>query len=476
MKNKILLDVDKIGLDFRNPRLEESQSEFESLKSMLKNQKDKIYPLALDILERGLNPSENIITTKKNGKYIVLEGNRRITSLKLLKNPKLIENIDINLFKRFTRLHKKFMENPIEKIECINFENEKDALYWIDLKHTGENKGKGVVSWTTQQQQLFQGRYKNETSKEINVLKLLEKYGTFNESYKNKLGNIPLTNLNRLLSDPDIREVIGINFKNNNLFLKEDKKIEKTIEYLEEIGKDLMDKKIKVGDIYTKEKRVDYISKVSSRIKEKDSSGENRQSVQNPLVKNNQIILDENEKKAIELNDSNKKVPPVENNLEIFSKKTKSYPTTKARKYLMPITFRLKIESQRINNIFRELKTIEIDKYPNSVGILFRVFLELTLDWIIDKKKLTGHSDIKLVKKLEVVRNYMRENKLMDREELKIINTVISTKDHLFSITTLNNYIHNKSHSPTSNDLKTHWDNFEIFIEKIWDAVEEKSQ
>jgi len=63
---------------------------------------------------------------------------------------------------------------------------------------------------------------------------------------------------------------------------------------------------------------------------------------------------------------------------------------------------------------------------------------------------------------------------MMDREELKIINTVISTKDHLFSITTLNNYIHNKSHSPTSNDLKTHWDNFEIFIEKIWDEVEEK--
>jgi len=362
MKNKILLDLDKIGLDFRNPRLEESQSEIESLKSMLKNQKDKIYPLALDILERGLNPSENIITTKKNGKYIVLEGNRRVTSLKLLRNPKLIENIDVNLFKRFTRLHKKFMKNPIDKIECINFENEKDALYWIDLKHTGENKGKGIVSWTTQQQQLFQGRYKNETSKEINVLKLLEKYGNFNDSYKNKLGNIPLTNLNRLLSDPNIREVIGINFKKNDLFLREDKKIEKTIEYLEEIGKDLMDKKIKVGDIYTKEKRVDYISKISSRIKEKGSSEESRQSTQRPLVRNNQIILNADEKKGVESNDLTKIIHMRENNLKPLYKKPNSYPTTTTRKFLIPVPFRLKIKPQRINNIFTELKTIDIKK------------------------------------------------------------------------------------------------------------------
>ncbi len=476
MNSRIFLSIDEISLDFRNPRLEESQNQKEALSSMLKNQKDKIYTLAVDILEKGLNPSENIIIKKENELYIVLEGNRRITSLKLLKNPELLSDIDEDLYKKFTKLHEEFIRKPIDKIECVNIKNEDEALYWINLKHTGENKGKGTVPWTTTQQQLFQVRYQKKTSREINILNFIEKYGVFNGSYKNKLGNIPLTSLKRLLSDPKVRKTIGIEFRgdNNTLFPINGRKLEEAIKFLEEISKDFISKKIKVTDIYTKEDRALYISKVKDKIQEKQENVD-----LNSITKETTTTLSSNpvtEKKKIVLNEDNNTSNSLDQKNLLFKKSEnknfKSYPTTKIRKYLIPTTFRLRINSQRINNIFKELKIIDIETYPNSVAILFRVFLELSLDKIIERKKLLSSNNMKLVHKLEAVKNYMKKNKIMNKEELKIINIVISTKDHLFSIATLNSYVHNEKHSPTSNDLKTHWDNFEVFIEKIWYEIE----
>ena len=51
---------------------------------------DKLYELAKDITEHGLDPSKRLIVFKEKGKYIDGDGNRRVTVLKALETPDLI--------------------------------------------------------------------------------------------------------------------------------------------------------------------------------------------------------------------------------------------------------------------------------------------------------------------------------------------------------------------------------------------------
>ncbi|EBJ8061661.1 hypothetical protein F6558_22590, partial [Salmonella enterica] len=87
--NKLLLDVD-------NPRFPTSaENQRDAIAKMLELQYERIYRLAKDIVAKGLDPSENILvypSEEEDGFFIVAEGNRRVTALKLLLSPKLAPN------------------------------------------------------------------------------------------------------------------------------------------------------------------------------------------------------------------------------------------------------------------------------------------------------------------------------------------------------------------------------------------------
>ena len=101
---------------------------------------------------------------EKNGrKFKVLEGNRRITVLKLLKNNKLIPEEHKPLLNRFKKLSSDYEKNPIKNVPCVVFPNADEANKWIGLKHTGENDGIGTVTWDAQQKAKFEKKVKGKT-------------------------------------------------------------------------------------------------------------------------------------------------------------------------------------------------------------------------------------------------------------------------------------------------------------------------
>ena len=82
-----IIPLADISVSTENYRFEPQGSEKEAIDKMIENQGDKLYILAKDIIEHGLNPNEKIWVTpfsRDNTKFYVLEGNRRIVALKLL--------------------------------------------------------------------------------------------------------------------------------------------------------------------------------------------------------------------------------------------------------------------------------------------------------------------------------------------------------------------------------------------------------
>jgi len=102
--------------------------------------------LAKSIAEHGLNPTESWAIVQEEGKYVVLEGNRRLVACRLLDNPRKAPDpqtvATFERIKRGVRTTSSYL-NP----SCVEFEHRADARYWIHLKHHGAGSGEGTAAW-----------------------------------------------------------------------------------------------------------------------------------------------------------------------------------------------------------------------------------------------------------------------------------------------------------------------------------------
>jgi hypothetical protein len=95
---------------------------------MINDQKKKLVNLASDLMKMGASPGEPVWVTKdsKNrGQYIVLEGNRRVTALKLLETPALADGTIVET--HFRNLARLYAKNPIRQLEAKIFASREEA-------------------------------------------------------------------------------------------------------------------------------------------------------------------------------------------------------------------------------------------------------------------------------------------------------------------------------------------------------------
>lgn len=446
-------------LDKENPRLEVQQNQTEAIVAMAKVQGEKLLRLAKDILQNRLNPADLLFvlpTIDDKKRYIVLEGNRRVASLKIMSTPELLAGaIPAALEKQFRLLNAKFALDPIEKVECVVVQTREEADHWIRLKHAGEQQGAGTVDWGGIETERYQTRL-GKKSPSLTVLEVVKSYGLISDEAKENLGNIKITNLSRLLSDPYIREKLGISMTKGVISsyypdVEAAKGLSKIIE-------DLALERIKVTDIDNKAQRAQYINAFSSNA------------LPDPAALSGSTH---------EIGDDTVSSTASEVRVDVpVSTKRRSRPRSVDRTTLISKTCHLDISETRINNIYIELKRVSIEEFPNAVSVLFRVFAELSLDHYIYKIKADGvtfspissvHENTKLRNKLDAVAKYFEHENVMTHDQLQAVIRAASG-DHLLAsaIPTLHAYVHNRFFSPSSSDLKIAWDDLQSFFENLW--------
>lgn len=446
-----LLDLSLLSVNIENPRFEMVGNQREAIAQMIEDQGQKLIKLAQDIIDNGLNPSELVLVTpheKTENQYNVLEGNRRISALKLLANPDLIPERNKSFLNYFKKLSEVFYDNPITEIPCVIFNNESDANRWIKLKHTGENEGIGVVSWDAQQKARFEERVEGKSSYALQVIDFLRNQN-IEGNLKLRLQNIPSSSFQRLLTDPDFRKTIGIEINDGKVY--SNLPSEEIVKPLSKVVKDLLRSDFTVKEIYYKDDRLNYIE----TFKPAD-------------LPNKSSIF-----KSWELTSSN---PPTNKSLGNSSPailvKANSKPLSTSRNSIIPKSLIIHINQPRINKIYRELKDLDLRQFCNASAITFRVFIELSIDSFIEAQNIsTVTKDDKLRKKVEVVANILETNKHLDKQKLKGIRNSIGNNNHILSIDTFNSYVHNKHLNPSETDLKIAWDNIELFIVKLWELI-----
>ncbi len=436
---KIIFLTD-LNVNTENSRFDPLTSQKEAIDKMIENQGDKLYNLAKDIAQYGLNPNVRAQVTaidKDATKFIVLEGNRRIVTLKLMANPDIIDTpVRSTLKKKFQNLHNKIKDNLIDKVECNYYADPKDAEHWIGIKHGYGPQGVSTVKWDAWQKTRYEESIGGKSKIVFQTIKLLKDSPYISKKIKNDIPNIKLTNLHRLVSDPSVRDFLGLEYSKGILKSKIDEK--ELMKGLAKVVEDCANPKFTVNDIYTKKIRKDYIDSFPAES-----------------------------------------TPNKDKKIDGKSTSAKSKKTRKKAPYrtkLIPGSCKLSVSNPKINSIYDELQKLNIETYQNAVSVLFRVFIELSLDTFLENKKMiegvsAAKERLTLNKKLIKVLGYLTDKGFIDATISKGIRVAVSNKDHLLGIDTWHAYVHSNQFSATPKDLITTWGNIQIFVEKVWENI-----
>lgn len=239
-----LIQVSEILLDQDNPRFPPVNNQREAIQAMVKDQGNKIFNLAFDIYQNGLNPSSKLILFKEGGKYIDGDGNRRLTALKLLDTPSLADS-EPRIKKKFDTLLKKSGVVP-SAVDCVIFETRDDAKHWISINHSGPQDGKGQIPWDAEQKERFSGGF----SIGLQALDILHHKGLINDDDKSR---IKKTTLDRVLEYKKVKEKLTIGKRGDHFTFGK-------VNDLKKIALALRD--VSVDKVYTAEKGIEFVEDV----------------------------------------------------------------------------------------------------------------------------------------------------------------------------------------------------------------------
>jgi hypothetical protein len=432
----IEVSIDDLLLDLKNPRFEGLDSQRDALEKIVFSQGRKLVNLADDIATEGLSPAHRmlVVRAKERGKYNVLDGNRRVAALRVLINPAVLDGmqeVGDSTKKQLKALAKQFDRTRFEPIEAFLLDSDQIARHWIEAIHTGENQGRGVVDWDGIQTARYRGQ-----SASLKVLGLVQAKGKLTDDELAMLERFPITNLDRLLDTPEVRERLGVQLEEGNLV--SDVNPAELVRALKRIVTDIGSKKIRVSNIERKDDRLRYMDELKS-------------------------VLPDLSKRTGTL------VPIDSLTAGAAASAVKGRQRSKTiRKALIPSDPRLYVDNAKLEEIYLELRKLPLESYPNAIGTLTRVFIELTCDHY-GKKNVTGYSiDWDLKKKVSQVADHLGAAGVHKRD-LGSFRRLASSQDAALCIDRLHGIVHSKYALPTPTELRRGWDEIgDLFAERLY--------
>src|SRR3546814_8847581 len=116
--------------------------------------------------------------------YVTLEGNRRVSALQILKDPSVLSGLDMPEGRR-TKLKAaagEFHINKVEPIPAYSFEKRADARRWIEMRHTGQGAGEGIVAWSGVATARSRGK-----GPALKAIDLVRRFGDMSEDERERL-------------------------------------------------------------------------------------------------------------------------------------------------------------------------------------------------------------------------------------------------------------------------------------------------
>lgn len=501
MEKKFLsLKISQLALDPLNPRFEQELSgELAALAEFIRDERlsKKLLRLIKHIAEHGMDPLSRLMVHPVDGKkFQADEGNRRTSALKLLNDPSQAQAIDVAFYRKLKRIVDNAKHIP-EKVDCVLIQDDVERGVWLKVRHLGENEGVGTSPWGATENTRYAKRNggNNRMEFSLNVIETLLARGNLDNLEKEILRDVPLTTLERMLGDPQVREALGVGRDGNKILLlvKGEKEVLKALKHL---VIDIYDGEITARKINDRKQRADileswpkgrkpglHLEPIEPREIRADilhaelevpnsiDSGEGVPggNSQPDAPHHRGTVPDTTEEPGTTSPNGvlPRTSPNSEENRDFTAPPARSAPSPDQRKKLIPINLRLHIPDKKVNRIYIELKKLDVENFENAISVLLRVFLELSVDAFLAGAGLTPHENTKLKIKMGLVADEWERTNMSTANALKPWRNAASS-NVLFSLNTLHSYVHSPHGIPNRRELLQTWDKMEHYFKLLW--------
>lgn len=417
------LPIKSLVVNRANDRHGELENETAAIAWLFNEREQHMRNLAKDIVARG-EIYEIPLVSPEGEKFIVFDGNRRVTCLKLLDDPRRAPTGELQTF--FRELRSDWNGPFLTEIQC-QIENDRDRIDEILFRrHTGTQNGVGQSTWDDRMKATFVERTGKGGGPSVadEIEKRLAEADLLPSRRK-----IPRSTLNRLLSAEPFRARVGFSMKGGRFEFTRDEAA--TLNALARIAEDLATRELVLGDIWNVDGKLHYLAKLEREGVLPDASAPKNESA------------------------TPKAVPPL----------PKAKPTAKAkptvRTTLIPQTdFGLVWPGrlQRHHQIWEELQFhLDLRSHPNAISVLLRVLIELAVENYIKEAGVTVYENDKLATRLEKASLHLQSIGKIDAKQLEVVKK-FKQGDKLVSADTLNKYVHSPNFAPSPEHLMSVWD------------------
>ncbi|GKS85312.1 hypothetical protein AVMA1855_14190 [Acidovorax sp. SUPP1855] len=376
----------------------------------------------------------------------MLEGNRRLLALKLLLEPSLAEGSEIS--DGIKKLSEKHLKNVPKSLFCAVAPDRKTGLVWVRRKHGKGLDGAGTEDWGAVARDRFDAEMGYPTPY-LDALDYVRTQGAVARDVADKIdsGKFAITTLGRILGDDTVREKLGIVLDDGKLKSDSDRKWLTSVlaEIVTAIATAKFEgEKFNVRAIDDQDGREAFAEKLLAKFPK-------------PPKGSKPWVVD-------------KSTPPPSAQAATRETKVRQAVSSKDRKTLIPKDFKLKLPQGKVNDVYHELKTLNIFSYINGASVLLRVFLEFGVDRYMRDFDVTLKAGVNetLLNKLKACVKYIEDNKLMTVKDLKGISTELANRHSFVSPETLNAYVHNPSFNADTDMLKQTWNRLQPFVAALW--------
>ena len=462
------LPLAKLHLYLDNPRLSPCKDERETLYAIVADQKSKLVRLAEDIAEYGLNTLEVIAVfpapSLGSGHYYVAEGNRRVTALKLLNKPSLIQKKYPSIFKAFCNI----TINPDVDIthafaQIFPSENDPYLIRSLELRHLGEQDGKGIVRWNSEQKARFDAK-RNGLDPTLQLLDDLVARHILSQEQRQ---NVTKTNWERVLR-PKGQEFLKL-AKNppTGFFIIPEDILGEFTQKIRLIAEDLKGKS--VSYVYgTKEIEAFYdrIAVLYSQTSDLPDLSDVLKASPASKEAESQAIIPTDIKEESQPSPHPDISSPPQDNISTVAPQIGPQPSTPTDPFqncqtVIPKALKLSSRNARISKIIAELKQLPTEDFPNACGALLRALIELSAKAYLEYNQISLEAThIQFQQSVNTVCRHLFEQNKIDKTYSSAINKELDNVRLL-----LNGYMHNTDSYPSSTVIRDTFKTFLIFIQ-----------
>ena len=370
MTEHLELSIDELLLDRDNPRLGSVSSQSEALASLVRLSPGHFRNLMASIRDDGLDPGDSlyVVRSEDGQDFVVLEGNRRLSALKVLGNPDVLAGTDLSDSEKRPLVQEAtgFEPSQVEPIRCVRFDQRDEANDWIRRRHTGVKGGEGRINWKPLEIQRFSGDYST-----IDVIEFVGRNAGYSKGERaqaqSALGGGKSTNLTRLLESARGRSHLGITVQDEGSrktpVLGADP--EWALSVLKRIVDDILSKKVNSRDL----NKASDIEKYFAGLPPELQPGPDMAAATPKAFRD--ISLAGSRPKP--------RRKPV----------AKKKPVPRARKMLAPKKHPFDVTgSKKLRMLVREAGSLNTERFPLSCAFVLRAVVELAVNDYMDANSL----------------------------------------------------------------------------------------